>query len=879
MDEEVASIVEGLESGEWKVRVDALKELERLATSLGDAPSEQKRSAAVVLRGSGKGGIVEGVATNAKDLRSLVAAEACRAACKCAECLGGDGFCEAWLEAMVALSSGSSPKVVCVAAGDAARALVRSTVDKANFVVSRLVESATKAKAAPTRRACLTYAAEATRTWPRDAVEPFASALAQCVVDRARDADGGARAAARDLWFALRDAGFQTETLWARERLDASTRKQLDRDAATKPESSNKRPPPAAARPKPSKTPRPPQPPKQLPQRVPVHTSHHGRDVPVVVVSPPPPPPEEKTDDDEDDDPPPPTEAPPPDDDDDRHHDEDEEDESEEDDYVDATVAVSELVKQAASQHWDLRRDAISSLRGAVGSSDPEAWRCVAGAVSDAHHQVAGCALRAAAKALARDSRPTSELVLGALLVGAARRTVDARQQLRAAATRVLDASRRAIPPGSLLCAVAPSLGELSPLKARAALLDFARALIRARAPNPSLFGELAFKLALTLTATHGDARRPAANEPAACAFNAAAECADALRRVDPPAFAERVASFAPEMRRAIRDALVDAAPEFDDHLQAARKMVLATRAGDEEDLLLKQQQQQRPAATPGPSRRRHEPAPVDEDISDALSGAIADLAAEAGDPEGAAERASRARQTVAKLAAKRHQAWGRYFDQLAMLLLEKGCARRHQDPRRHHDPLASFFEDEDDVQESQTISLSELASRLESIATLRVLARRLPDRFAVVLDSAVPRLLAVAKTRHLPYELTRAAERALVAAAHKVDAKVVFALATADLAASRADDVAPPARVVAEAAKATPAADVADSLPTLLPKLAAATDAPDAAVRKAAVDVFVEFYHVLGDTILPRLKALLSDAKLKLLAMYVNKRGPTSFS
>lgn len=848
MEDEVSSISRLLGSAEWSGRVSGLKELGRLATSLAGSTENARWLANALPRSLDSSGrsIVDGVQLAMKDLRSLVAAEACRCARQCAESLGSDFCCESWLEQLVVgLQSGSQPKVVAKAADEASRAVVKHVVEKQAWVTAKLCECAKRGRAPTTRTACLEYLAEACASWP----SVDGSALAECVVDRARDPVGPTRAAARQLWHALHNTGmYEREATRARDLVDPGTRKQLDRDATTtlstkattRPIPTKQTPskPPLLASVRKKKkqeeaptsqkqaaTPRSGRKaeetsratPRSAQEKIPSKKTVDPTPKRVQIVA-------EKKEDD--------LWSPP--------------------SLINISAQeISSLVKQAQSPHWDLRRDAVEALSGGLHSD--VAWRCVAICVGDAHHRVASTAIKVAAQGLSSD---LDEATTCALLVNCSKRLAEGRADLKSAASALLDRARMKIDSVRLVASILPRLADLSPLKARAALTEFATAVVETDSTVATkLQGDMIFKLAVSLTATISDATRPSAPDSAASAFAASARCAHALRRADRAAFADKVATLAPEMRRAMSDAVDDSS--FEDELRDARTRLLANRVGpdeddeypgggggysDDEDLLPKFTAMKQKLAS-----RATSPPAGKEDAT--LAECVDSLSREAG--EYGAEAASEARQHICDKARTESSHLRRYFDRIVALLVETGCSG-------------------DDPEED--VMLADLAARIESLAALRVLAKWQPELFAGMAQTVVPKLYGVFSQQNIPYELSLAAERALDAV---VASRPVAVFDVGVRHAKQSKVAAPVLRVLAHCVPEISRAKLNADMQAILPNLARSVSAPhDPTLRKATLDLLVALYKVLGDTVIPHFKSSLPEHKLKLIATYMHQKS-----
>ena len=924
----LGNVVANLKSDEWELRVDGLKQLQALGE--GATSAEGRKALAASLKGEG---VADLVTKQLRDLRSVVAATACRCAAALAKALGAEGtqpLCDAWTSTLLAVVSSGAPKVVQKVALEASQALVDGAAPRGNAsLFHRLCDAAATAKAPPARRAACDLAARALRGWEP---EPALGAAGDVVVARARDADGAVRKAARELWLALRHAGFRESADRAAERLDASTRRQLDKDAAAAPPPkaalAHAAPAPAAPAPRPAraKTRAAPSP-RRTPRAA--HTAYRGGATARRAPSAP------SSADEADLAPAPPevaasevaapeVAAPEVDDGPEEHR-------AGEGDDASAAVLVNALAEQCCSPHWDLRRDGVVALRSALASprvaaasGDGVAWRSLAEATHDAHHKVNLAALEALAATLrgcsdavageafsARVLDPGqfdgAATVLGCAAVGAAKRLVDPRQPTRHAAGQALHELRRTFAPAVLLEGVAPALDRCRPLKARAALHEFAAAVARVDGDagrrgffdDAARLGDVVLRVARTLDQTLD---RGPGDDGAAAAFAAAARLAVAVRRCDAEAFADRCAALAAEHRRAVGDALRDLAPGFDAQLKDARRRHVARRAAPAE--VLADAPPPPPPAAGGPPPP---PAPGGGVTEEAARKTLGDAVAVLSRPGGggaAADAGRAARGDVARLARLAgpavDAAWRGYFDSLAHLLLERACASGPPDAGRDAFLEGDESDDSDDgrspgdrggLRRAPTMSLDDLAARHESLGALRTLARRRPRDFRFCLDAAVPRLLALSRDGRVPLELAWAAERVLDAAAARGDAARVLALALPDLA-----DAAPPAgatprdvarldlqrsraplcRVLAACARRAPAAALRGALPSALPPLSSAAGAPAADVRKAAVDALVELYVALGDALVPKLKLHLRDDQVKLVGMFVHKRAAT---
>ena len=211
----LGSIITNLKSDEWELRVDGLKAL----TKLGEEARtpDQRQQLAKLLKQEGIGKLVT---DQLRNLRSVVAAAACRCATALATGLGSDGrglADEHWTATLLGVASGGAPKVVQEAATQALSAIVDAAAPIGNAALfSRLCQTAETAKAPPARKHAMDLAARALGRWRPDSNWAQAASV---VEKRARDADGSARAAARGLWLALRHAGFARQ---AQDCLDAS---------------------------------------------------------------------------------------------------------------------------------------------------------------------------------------------------------------------------------------------------------------------------------------------------------------------------------------------------------------------------------------------------------------------------------------------------------------------------------------------------------------------------------------------------------------------------------------------------------------------------------------------------------------------------------
>ena len=449
-----------------------------------------------------------------------------------------------------------------------------------------------------------------------------------------------------------------------------------------------------------------------------------------------------------------------------------------------------------------------------------------------------------------------------------------------------------------MLAAASASLSQVHHWKARTAFLEFLCPIIvndgaegaddddaddPRFASDKRRFDDLVLKLASFLKDSSAEAKKPKATD-AAAAFAAASRCAEALRRADPGAFADRIASTAPEHRRAMVAALND--PDFDDQLKHARSMALAQRTStftpveeDDDDDLPEvpprdDDDDDEDEGPPPTTTRRHQD---DSSLAQAVTALAAEASLSRRDDE-VLVAATEARELIHSLAKTRAEdpAWHQYFDQAAMLLVERGCAGLATAKTDEEDVLASFFA----KAPAPTVPLWELAARHESLGVLCSLGKAMPRKFRAILDTAAPRLLQVASLENLPLELAFAAERVLHVAMKHVDPDAVFQTLLKSLQQrsprSPAAEV-PIARLIATSAKYLPTATLHDSLDTVLPALARSATASHAPVRKAAFEALAALSLALRDVLQPHLRFHLNDDHLNLIAFYVHKHHGTS--
>ena len=843
MEATLQKVQQELKSDEWELRVDGLKAL----TKLGEEARtpDQRQQLAKLLKQEGIGKLVT---DQLRNLRSVVAAAACRCATALATGLGSDGrglADEHWTATLLGVASGGAPKVVQEAATQALSAIVDAAAPIGNAALfSRLCQTAETAKAPPARKHAMDLAARALGRWRPDSNWAQAASV---VEKRARDADGSARAAARGLWLALRHAGFARQAQDCLDALDASARKAFQKAAASAPPPGpplTDLPPPAA--PKPVK-PKPVKPKKK----------------PIVHEPPPPPSPER------------PRTKPTP-------------------------ALIDALAQQCASPHWDVRRDAVAALREAqrdgIGGEDRKsAWRALVIAVGDAHHKVALAALEACCAGLDAGREDVEGLLasipdrpfgiassLGLLITRCCARLADGRAPLRRAAGNCLDGARRAFAPGALLHAAAPATNALTPLRARAALHEFLAAVARVdgEAQGASYLADdahlhtLVSRVASTLASTRSAStqRETAANDGAAPCHAAATRLLVALFRADRNRVASRVAKLSLSEKQACEHALRDAAPDFKGAVSASRKEETSAPSN-----MISEETERAARAT--------------------LSAAVAALAREVRGGADAARDASAARADIARIARKDllSGCWSDKCDAVAHLLVERACggastsAERYLNVDESDDSGDGRFHARRGVAKQPTTSLSDLAARHESLAALRTLARRRPKAFRGSVDSCVPRLLQLARSTTAPLELAWAAERVVAAVADRGDAARCLELLlpdvfdatppkTADAAFLEALDAAasraPLCRLAGLCCARAPAQSVRNALPTLLPALGAACSAPGADVRKAAVDGLVDVYRALGDGVVPKFKQFLREDQVRLVGTYVHRAG-----
>ena len=122
MEATLQKVQQELKSDEWELRVDGLKAL----TKLGEEARtpDQRQQLAKLLKQEGIGKLVT---DQLRNLRSVVAAAACRCATALATGLGSDGrglADEHWTATLLGVASGGAPKVVQEAATQALSAIV-----------------------------------------------------------------------------------------------------------------------------------------------------------------------------------------------------------------------------------------------------------------------------------------------------------------------------------------------------------------------------------------------------------------------------------------------------------------------------------------------------------------------------------------------------------------------------------------------------------------------------------------------------------------------------------------------------------------------------------------------------------------------------------
>ena len=193
MEATLQKVQQELKSDEWELRVDGLKALTKLGEETRTPDDRQKLAKLLKQEGIGKL-----VTDQLRNLRSVVAAAACRCATALATGLGSDGrglADEHWTATLLGVASGGAPKVVQEAATQALSAIVDAAAPIGNAALfSRLCQTAETAKAPPARKHAMDLAARALGRWRPDSNWAQAASV---VEKRARDADGSARAAAR----------------------------------------------------------------------------------------------------------------------------------------------------------------------------------------------------------------------------------------------------------------------------------------------------------------------------------------------------------------------------------------------------------------------------------------------------------------------------------------------------------------------------------------------------------------------------------------------------------------------------------------------------------------------------------------------------------
>ncbi|KAK7236705.1 hypothetical protein SO694_0024504 [Aureococcus anophagefferens] len=156
----LGSIITNLKSDEWELRVDGLKQLQALGE--GATSAEGRKALAASLKGEG---VADLVTKQLRDLRSVVAATACRCAAALAKALGAEGtqpLCDAWTSTLLAVVSSGAPKVVQKVALEASQALVDGAAPRGNAsLFHRLCDAAATASATPAAAARTRYASGA----------------------------------------------------------------------------------------------------------------------------------------------------------------------------------------------------------------------------------------------------------------------------------------------------------------------------------------------------------------------------------------------------------------------------------------------------------------------------------------------------------------------------------------------------------------------------------------------------------------------------------------------------------------------------------------------------------------------------------------------
>ena len=130
MEQTLQKVQQELKSDEWELRVDGLKAL----TKLGEEARtpDQRQQLAKLLKQEGIGKLVT---DQLRNLRSVVAAAACRCATALATGLGSDGrglADEHWTATLLGVASGGAPKVVQEAATQALSAIVDAAAPVGN---------------------------------------------------------------------------------------------------------------------------------------------------------------------------------------------------------------------------------------------------------------------------------------------------------------------------------------------------------------------------------------------------------------------------------------------------------------------------------------------------------------------------------------------------------------------------------------------------------------------------------------------------------------------------------------------------------------------------------------------------------------------------